>query len=152
MNVQSDQLFGCNFVTLKTKQQKPQTLTKATWQTCTLLLQKTHQKISVKYRIEAEATTRSHSSQREEAHTSGHAGLTCCCLWRLTCANWESISCRSSCSILCCLWMSTVAPIPTLASLVGSEDEKMGSRAQEKNSAILPGMRSTWWTWSTLRS
>lgn len=33
MNVQSDQLFGCNFVTLKTKQQKPQTLTKATWQT-----------------------------------------------------------------------------------------------------------------------
>lgn len=69
--------------------------------------------------------------------------FTCCCLCRLECANCASVSCRSSSSILCCLWMSTVAPMPIRASVVGSEDEKMGSRAQEQNFAIQLGTQST---------
>ena len=76
--------------------------------------------------------------------------FTCCCLGRLTCANCDSISCLSRSSILCCLWMSTVAPIPTLASLVGSEDEKRGSRVQAQNLAIQLGTYSTSWTCSIL--
>lgn len=75
--------------------------------------------------------------------------LLTCCLCCLTCANWESISCRSSSSILCCLWMSTVAPIPILASVAGSADEKMGSSVQEKNFATHLGMQSTWWSRNT---
>lgn len=46
--------------------------------------------------------------------------------------------------------MSTVAPIPILASVAGSEDAKMGSSVQEKNFAIQLGMQSTWWTRNTL--
>lgn len=76
--------------------------------------------------------------------------FTCCCLCRLTCANCDSISCLSSNSTLCCLWMSTVAPIPILASLVGSEDEKRGSRVQAQNLAIQLGTHSTSWTCSIL--
>lgn len=75
---------------------------------------------------------------------------TCCCLCRLIWATWDIMICRSSSSILCCLWMSTVAPIPTRISLVGSADEKIGSRVQENSFATQLGTQRIRWTFNIL--
>lgn len=45
----------------------------------------------------------------------------CCLVFRLASLYWASSSCWSSRSILCCLWMSRVAPIPRGVSLLGWE-------------------------------
>lgn len=47
----------------------------------------------------------------------------CCLVFLLASLYCASSSCWSSMSILCCLWMSRVAPIPRGVSLVGWEPE-----------------------------